>query len=161
MTNNLEQDKVAEGANLRRLLAGIKYARFAREHGLNASMIGQQMRGERPISIQYAKVYAAALGVSLREVSEYWGQQVPDDRALGKAADQDEMPAFLRRVKEPPATYQHEHPNWPFSPDLLPRVHALTPDRKDEIERHMRYVVHEAEAERALGAKAKTGNAAA
>ena len=153
MTNNLEQDKVAEGENLRRLLTGIKYARFAREHGLNASMIGQQMRGERPISIQYAKAYAAALGVSLREVSEYWGQQVPDDRALGKADDQDEIPAFLRRVKEPLATCQHEYANWPFSPDLLPQVLALDEAGRQQAEGALRLVLAQLQSGTNLGGK--------
>lgn len=116
MNNGTEQDKLAEGENLRSLLAGWNKAQFAREHGLNPSMIGQQMRGERPISLAYAKVYAKALSKTLAEVSPYWAAQAD-------LADVD--------IGSVPAEAQ---PAWPFSPDLLAQVLNLNDRERLQLE---------------------------
>ena len=120
MKNDVEQDKQTEGENLRRLLASCNKAQFAREHGLNPSMIGQQMRGERPISLAYAKVYAKALSKTMAEVSPYWAVQ----------ADFDDV-----EVGTVPAKVQ---PTQPFSPDLFAQVLALNDRERLQLEGAMR-----------------------
>ena len=44
-------------------------AAFARRHKLNATMINQHIKGDRPISLEYAKAYAAAFNLPLKEIS--------------------------------------------------------------------------------------------
>ena len=101
MSNPLTQDKAAEGANLRRLLAGVNYSQFAREHKLDKSMIGQQMRGQRPISLHYATVYAQALDKTIGEISAYWGAKIAAAQEPNANEDVAGTPMFLRRVEEP------------------------------------------------------------
>lgn len=123
MKHEVEQDKSAEGENLRRLLANCNKAQFAREHGLNPSMIGQQMRGERPISLAYAKVYAKALSKTMAEISPYWADQ----------ADFTDV-----EVGTVPADAQ---PAWPFSPDLLTQVLELNDRERLQLEGALRLAV--------------------
>lgn len=66
-----------EAENLRRLFAGItNRAKFARLHNLNATMINQHLTGERPISLKYAVVYANALNLKLKDISERLANEV-------------------------------------------------------------------------------------
>jgi hypothetical protein len=44
-------------------------AQFARDNKISANMINQHLKGIRPISLEYANVYSAALGVGIEEVS--------------------------------------------------------------------------------------------
>ena len=124
MEKNHVQDKSAEGENLRRLLSSVNKAQFAREHGLNPSMIGQQMRGERPISLQYAKAYAAALKIPLAEISPFWAA----------ATDFNEI-----KPDEPLAAASA----WPFSPDLLPQVLSLDDRQRLQLEGAIRLMLLE------------------
>lgn len=140
MSNQLTQDKAAEGANLRRLLAGVNYSQFAREHKLDKSMIGQQMRGQRPISLHYATVYAEALEKTIGEISAYWGAKIAAARQPHTSEDLADIPMFLRRVEEPMAAYR-ANTTWPFSADLLPMVLALDESKRQQVEGAIRLVL--------------------
>ena len=152
MNSQAEQDKADEGDNLRHLLRNTNKARFAREYGLNPSMIGQQIRGERPISLAYAKTYAKALGKTLAEVSPYWASQANlDDVAVGTV---DVGPA--------------QNTGWPFSPDLLDQILALDPPEQAQVEGAIRLILallaalpqtHDRMVEKILNAKPTTSTA--
>lgn len=51
-------------------------AAFAKQHGLNPTMIQQHLTSERPISLEYAKKYAAAFGCKLIDISERLYHQI-------------------------------------------------------------------------------------
>jgi phage repressor protein C with HTH and peptisase S24 domain len=53
-------------------------AAFAKQHGLNPTMIQQHLTSERPISLDYAKKYAAAFGCNLIDISERLYEQIKD-----------------------------------------------------------------------------------
>ena len=140
MSNQLTQDKAAEGANLRHLLAGVNYSQFAREHGLDKSMIGQQMRGQRPISLHYATVYAEALEKTIGEISAYWGAKLAAAQQPNTSEYDAEIPMFMRRAEEPKAVYRAQT-TWPFSADLLPLVLALDESKRQQVEGAIRLVL--------------------
>lgn len=66
------QDKIAEGQSLAVLMQNVNRAEFAREYGIDASMIGQNIKGIRPISLPYAIAYSKGLGVPMEEISPFW-----------------------------------------------------------------------------------------
>lgn len=137
MDKSAEQNKTLEGENLRRLLAGLNKAKLAREYKLNSSMIGQQMRGERPISLHYARTYAAALGKGLEEISPYWAEQLAGEQ---KAAKSRELSASPSQVNEASPVYGSAN-SWPFDDDLLPLVLSLTESQRQEVQGALRLIL--------------------
>lgn len=68
-----------ESENLAKLFMSVSNrAAFARLYKLNATMILQHIRGDRPISLEYAKAYARAFNLSLKEISPSNYEKIKD-----------------------------------------------------------------------------------
>jgi hypothetical protein len=63
--------KETEGRALAQLFAKVNQAQFSRDHGVpgGASMVSQNISGNRPISMDAALVYSKGLGVDISEFS--------------------------------------------------------------------------------------------
>ena len=60
----------SEAKRLSMLFSGVdSRAAFARQHCLNATMIQQHLKSVRPISLEYAQVYAKAFECNLSDIS--------------------------------------------------------------------------------------------
>lgn len=77
--------KDAEADNLKRLLGSRSRADLAREAGppLSKALISQHENSQTSISLGAARAYARALGVSLRDISPRWADEVADGVSSG------------------------------------------------------------------------------
>jgi hypothetical protein len=74
-----KQDMQAEGEALAQRFASVKNrAAWAREVKFpgGASMIYQNIKGLKPISLKAAALYAKKFGCGIQDISPYWGRQL-------------------------------------------------------------------------------------
>jgi hypothetical protein len=101
-----------EAAALRARFAGVNRAAFARQHQFKGgqALIYQHINAMRPISLDAAKVYAGAFGVSLEEISPRLAQEVRTAAPYTVTAS---APLY---VEEPSGSYRVDQAkSWPFT----------------------------------------------
>ena len=124
-TSRRNQDKIAEGQALSLLMQNINRAKFARDHKLDASMIGQNIKGIRPISLEYAIAYSRGLDVPMDEISPYWAraQEAIEPRFLRKLQEEIEIPQYNTGGKMGNGIVLRDQPgvikSWTVSPEWL------------------------------------------
>ena len=122
-TSRRNQDKIAEGQALSALMEGRNKAEFARKYHLDASMIGQNIKGVRPISLEYAIAYSKGLGVPIEQISPYWADARASAVSLTSSADKFEIPQYNTGGKMGNGLVLRDQPgiikSWSVSPEWL------------------------------------------